>query len=124
MESLLEKTKHTPKSPEKLASAIRENLCVVIKISASWCGPCKNKHFLESYGKLKENYHQIPNIKFYELDIDKDSHLLDDKDYYDIIIDSVPTFLVSKNGNFTKKFEGIDHIDTINKYLQHAIKHG
>lgn len=117
MDKLLKKNSNKIDSAEKLAKLIKENTCVVIKISASWCGPCKNAEFLNNYHKLKDNYSSINDIKFVELDIDKDSEIIDNKDYYDITISSVPTFLISKKGNFTRKFEGTTHIQTINKYL-------
>lgn len=120
METLVEK-KQTLKTPEKLARVIKENTCVVLKISASWCGPCKNKRFLELYHRLKKNYADVDSIKFFELDVDDDSNLLDDKEYYDISVDSVPTFLIAKNGNFTKKYEGTDHLEAINKYLYESV---
>jgi thiol-disulfide isomerase/thioredoxin len=104
-------------SPKKLARLIKDNTCVVIKLSASWCGPCKNKSFLESYHKLKDNYSGTTMVKFIELDIDNDLDIIEDKNYYDIEVKVVPTFFISKNGNFTKKFEGLEHLQTINKYL-------
>jgi thiol-disulfide isomerase/thioredoxin len=116
--------KNTKKNlPEKVDSAItlakiiKNNNCVVIKISASWCGPCKNIKFLESYSKLKNNYTGVPDVKFVELDIDRDSWIIEDKINFDIDVNVVPTFFISKNGNFTRKFEGLEHLQTINKYL-------
>jgi thiol-disulfide isomerase/thioredoxin len=117
METSVNKNKVKVNSAEKLAKLIKENLCVVIKISASWCGPCKNKHFLELYDKLKDNYNGYDSIKFIELDIDADSDIIENKDYFDISIESVPTFYISKKGSFTKKYEGGTHLDSINKYL-------
>ena len=104
-------------SSKQLARLIKDNTCIIIKISAKWCGPCKNKDFLKSYHELKDNYSTITNIKFIELDIDDDSDIIDDKNYYNIEVLKVPTFFVSKNGNFTRKFEGGEHLQTINKYL-------
>jgi hypothetical protein len=43
---------------------IKKHTIVVIKISASWCGPCKNKKFLESYHKLKYIHSNNQDIKF------------------------------------------------------------
>ena len=113
-------TKKTYKidSPDQLAKIITENLCVVIKISACWCGPCKNKHFLEMYCRLKDNYKKFDSVKFIELDIDDDLDILEDNNYYDISVKSVPTFLIASNGNFIKKFEGgsdsiLESINTI-----------
>lgn len=109
-------------SSQKLARLIKENTCVVIKISASWCGPCKNKEFLANYHKLKDNYSGVSDIKFVELDIDANSDIIEDKNYYDIEVNSVPTFLISKNGCFTKKYEGTTHLQSINKYLYDCVE--
>jgi len=120
MEKILNKNKIN--SAESLAKTIKENTCVVIKISASWCGPCKNKQFLELYRELKENYSSFNDIKFVDLDVDANSDVLEDKNYFDISVDSVPTFLISKKGNFTRKYEGSGHLDLINKYLSDTVQ--
>ena len=105
-----------------LALIIKKNFVVIIKISASWCGPCKNKKFLESYHNLKTTYKQIDKIKFIELDIDNNNDVLNDTKYYNIEIGAVPTFLISKNGSFTKKYEGSGHIDKITEYINDVYK--
>lgn len=103
-------------SAKKLAEYIKNNHCVVIKISANWCGPCKNTKFLEMYNNMKNIYTNTNIIKFIELDIDDDSYIIDSKEYFDIIIDSVPTFLISTNGNFTRKYSGAN-LEPVNKFL-------
>ena len=107
---------------KELANMIKKNLLVIIKISASWCGPCKNKKFLESYNNLKLSYLDCDNIKFIELDIDEDKEIIEDDKYYDIEIDSVPTFLISKKGSFTRKYIGCGYLNEINEYLLEVIK--
>lgn len=109
-------------SSKDLALIIKKNFLVIIKISASWCGPCKNKKFLESYHNLKTTYKQIDKIKFIELDIDNNNDVLNDTKYYNIEIGAVPTFLISKNGIFTKKYEGSGHIDKISEYINDVYK--
>jgi len=108
-------------SAVELANLIKENVYVVIKISASWCGPCKNEKFLNNYNKLKNNYISINSIKFIEFDVDLHLDIIKDKKYYDIEISSVPTFIVTKNGHFTRKFEGCNHLQQINEYLYNNI---
>ncbi len=108
-------------SSKDLAITIKKNLLVIIKISATWCGPCKNKKFLESYHKLRSSFSKYNNIKFVELDIDKDNEIIENKKYYDIEIDSVPTFLIAKNGSFTKKYVGGGYLNEINEYLLETI---
>lgn len=109
-------------SPKDLALTIKKNLMVVIKITASWCGPCKNQVFLESYQNLKSKYLSKQNIKFVELDIDSDSDILEDEEYYKIKIDSIPTFLISSNGSFTKKFMGTGFLINIDEYITDTIR--
>lgn len=110
------------KNSKDLALMIKSKSMVIIKISASWCGPCKNKKFLESYHKLKSNFSYIDSVKFIELDVDEDCDIITNKKYYDIDIDSVPTFLISKNGSFTKKYIGCGFLNEINDYLSDNTK--
>jgi thiol-disulfide isomerase/thioredoxin len=112
-----EHVKNRINTDKDLAIAIKKHTIVVIKISASWCGPCKNIKFLESYHKLKSIYSNNFNIKFIELDIDEDVHIIESKKYYDIDVNSVPSFLITKNGSFTKKYIGCGYLDDINEYI-------
>ncbi len=105
-----------------LALMIKKYQIVLIKISASWCGPCNNKKFIEDYHKLKQIYSQSPSIKFIELDIDDDNAMIEDKKYYNIDIDSVPTFLITNNGNFTKKYVGGGYLNDIFNYIKETLK--
>ena len=107
-------------SAKKLAKYIQNNKIVIMKISATWCGPCKNKVFLESYNNLKKKFNK-KNIKFIEIDLDNDSELIENKDFYDIEIKSVPTFLISKDSSFTRKFMGINNLELIDEYISHSI---
>ena len=109
------------KSSKDLAMAIKKNLLVIIKISATWCGPCKNKKFLESYHNLKSSFLNNPNIKFVELDVDDDCEIIGNKKYYDLEIDSVPTFLIAKDGSFIKKYVGGGFLKDINEYLLEVV---
>lgn len=109
-------------SAGKLARLIKNNTCVIIKISASWCGPCKNQEFLKNYYKLKTFYKDYQNVKFIELDVDSNSDILDNKKYYDIEVNSVPTFLVSINGSFVHKLEGTNYLTYINQVVNEALQ--
>jgi thiol-disulfide isomerase/thioredoxin len=110
-----------PTTPKELAIMIKQTPIVVIKISASWCGPCQNKKFLESYHKLKTSYLQNQNVKFIELDVDNDTDIIEDNKYYNIEVKAVPTFLISKNGSFIRKFEGGGFLNEIDEYIYNAI---
>lgn len=106
---------NTIETSKDLALAIKSNTVVVIKFSARWCGPCKDKMFLSKYSELKKAFDSVPNIKFVELDIDADADIIESKEYYDIEIDSVPTFMLASNGNFTNKWSGANCLDQIYK---------
>lgn len=107
----------TPKTPKDFAIMIKQTPVVVIKMSASWCGPCKNKKFLEAYYKLKSSYVENKNVKFIELDVDDDADIIEDSKYYNIEVNAVPTFLISKNGSFIRKYEGGGYLNEINECI-------
>ena len=46
--------KEKVRTPEQLAIQIKTNKVVVIKISASWCGPCKNKQFFRHFNNSRQ----------------------------------------------------------------------
>lgn len=108
-------------SSKDLALLIKQNYIVVIKISASWCGPCKNKKFLHDYHQIKSKYENMSGVKFVELDVDDDSDIIEDTKYYKIDIDSVPTFLISKKGSFTRKYIGCGYFEQIDEYLNEKL---
>ena len=105
-----------------LAIMIKKNFIVIIKITAEECGICKDKIFIESYNKLKLYYSNNPNIKFVELDINNDLEILHDKKYYHITNDYVPSFLITKNGSFIKKYIGANYFHDINNYILETLK--
>lgn len=110
-----------PETPKDFAIMIKQTPIVVIKMSASWCGPCKNKKFLEAYYKLKTSYAENKNVRFIELDVDDDSDIIGDSKYYNIEVNAVPTFLISKNGSFIRKFEGGGYLNEINEFIYNNI---
>lgn len=89
------------KNSEELNKFILENDCVVVKISAKWCGPCKDATFLENYHKLKDTV-KLLNCKFIELDLNDNSNLINDTEFYDFDVEAVPTLLVFKHKLFSK----------------------
>ena len=108
--------KNTINSAKELAELIKKNQLVIIKFSARWCGPCKDKLFLESYSKLKNRY-QNDKIKFIELDVDLDSKIINDQTYYEINIDSIPFFMVCHKGNFINEFKGGGCLSSIEEII-------
>ena len=104
--------------PLDLVNLITNTLCLVVKFSANWCGPCKSKQFKESYNNLKEKYSDQSNIiKFIELDIDEFEELIASKEYYDLQVESIPYLKITYNGAWAKDFKGTSCIDEIDGIL-------
>jgi thiol-disulfide isomerase/thioredoxin len=104
--------------PLDLVNIVNEKLCVVIRLSASWCGPCKSKEFKENYNSLKEKFSKSSNIiKFIELDIEEFEDLINDKEYYDINVKTIPYFKLSYKGSWGKDFSGTSCIPEIDEAL-------
>jgi thiol-disulfide isomerase/thioredoxin len=86
-----------------LANIITSNKYVILKFSASWCGPCQNKDFKSRYELFKSNKR---NIIFFEFDIDDDKEIIDCKEYYDFNIKSIPHFKMCYNGSVVREYNG------------------
>jgi thiol-disulfide isomerase/thioredoxin len=122
----MELTSHTFE-PLDLVSLVTNTPCVVIKFHAVWCGPCKSEEFKENYNNLKNKYKMHPNVvKFIELDIDEFEELINNKEYYDIEVKTIPHFKLTYNGVWAKNFNGqtcIGDIDlTLNKVIDKYYK--
>ena len=104
--------------PLDLVNLISNTLCVVIKCSSTWCKPCQGKEFKENYRLLKEKYANASNIiKFIELDIEEFEDLINDKEYYDINVKTIPYFKLSYKGSWGKDFSGTSCIPEIDEAL-------
>lgn len=89
----------------------------IIKLSATWCQPCKN--YKITFDKVKE-MEEFKNIEFQEIDIENDE--TSDEIVEKFQIKSVPTtLLLDKNDEIIYKIMGnvpqIDLINTINRAL-------
>jgi thioredoxin-like negative regulator of GroEL len=94
-------------STVELLQLLEKYQCIVIKFSASWCKPCKNKNFLEAYYKLKNEFNSYHNVLFLELDIDEHETIIEQ-----FKISAVPTIKVF---SFRKQFSEYTGIDELNK---------
>jgi thioredoxin 1 len=75
-----------------------ENKIKLMYFTASWCGPCRMmKPILDNF--IDKNSDKISLTK---IDIDSDRQTA-----INFQINSVPTFLVFKNGNLTNRFNGM-----------------
>jgi len=72
---------------------------VVIDLSASWCGPCKQ--IAPAYAKMAEMYKDL--VTFVHVDVEEPD-LMDEEDFQDVR--GVPTFKFFKNGKMLDQFSG------------------
>ncbi len=109
-------------TPKDLAKCIKNTKCVVLKFSATWCGPCQNKEFKKRYHNVKDSFKGYSDIKFIEFDVDEDSELVNDTQYYDFSVSSIPHFKICYDGNIVKDFTGGGHLDDINEIVSAVVK--
>jgi len=109
--------------PKDMAILIKNTKCVIIKFSASWCGPCQNEQFKHNYEQLKigsQKYNDF--IQFIELDVDDHDDIVSSTKYYDFKISSIPHFKFCFDGNIIKEYNGIhcleDILENINKVIE------
>lgn len=67
----------------------------VVDFYANWCGPCK------MFGPIFEEVSENSDINFIKLDVDKANEIARE---YKVM--SIPTIIVFKNGNETKRYTG------------------
>ena len=112
-----------PTTPQQLLTIMTDTKCLILKFSASWCGPCKNKVFLEAYHKLKEQYLTNSNVKFIELDVDNDDQLINETKLYNFNIGSIPTIKIYHDGALLNEYLGTDKIDKVESDIKTIIDH-
>ena len=111
-----------PQTPEKLLSIINNTKCIVLKFSASWCGPCKNKTFLQSYYDLKEQYKSNSDVVFLEFDLDNDENLVNDVGL-NFKIKSIPAIKIYNKGKLLNEYIGTNYLHKVNLDIQTVINH-
>eukprot|EP00920_Eleutheroschizon_duboscqi_P033298 GHVT01080250.1.p1 GENE.GHVT01080250.1~~GHVT01080250.1.p1 ORF type:complete len:165 (+),score=25.26 GHVT01080250.1:336-830(+) len=82
---------------------------VVVQYSASWCGPCRQ--ISPQVAKLSD---ELDDVKFVYVDIDM-PHVQALVEKYDI--ESVPTFVLLRNGHRLKKLQGA-RLETLQDAIQ------
>lgn len=120
---MLEEITNETFEPLDFADLVTNTPCVVVKFTGSFCGPCKSKEFKQNYAILKNKFSDQENtIKFLELDIDEFEELIENKEYYDINVESVPYFKVSYNGAWIKDYKGTSCIQDIENLLNKVLE--
>ncbi len=78
---------------------------IILKIGASWCGPCQNPENVANYKKLEDNLNHL--IDFCEIDVTKIDEVFDDIYKHG---DKFPTYKL-----ISKSMENIENIKTLFK---------
>ena len=111
-----------PKTSEELLSIVNNTKCLVLKFSAKWCGPCKNKTFLESYHHLKDQYKNNSDVLFLEFDVDDDEDLVNDEQF-NFNITSIPAIKIYHKGKLLNEYQGTGFLNEINTDIQTVLQH-
>mmetsp|Transcript_1194 Transcript_1194/g.2879 ORF Transcript_1194/g.2879 Transcript_1194/m.2879 type:complete len:198 (-) Transcript_1194:380-973(-) len=85
---------------DRLSNSRSQNLALIVKFTASWCGPCKK--ISPVYKELCASVNAEKNVaKFVEIDVDE----LDDISAKALVA-AMPTFIVYKGGNEVGRLSG------------------
>ena len=91
----------------------------IIKLGATWCGPCKGYSYLHNL----EN--DIGSYKILDIDIDKDTEWINRLEELDIKIKSIPVILIFKQGIQFKRIDGlIQKEEFINLFSSKTVSNG
>ena len=101
-----------------IPSEIQEQDLVVLKITASWCGPCKRVQPI-----FAEECKKYENVCAYVLDTDLAQEGSDDeKKLLDALdVSALPTFIYFRNGIEVHRFAGSDEV-TLRKAFREFCK--
>lgn len=111
-----------PKNSTEMFKLMSKTKCLILKFSAKWCGPCKNKNFLEAYHNLANSYSKNSDIMFMELDVDLQDNLINESELYNFNISAVPTLLVYSYGNLMNEYTGTGCLDSVDFDIRRILK--
>lgn len=111
-----------PTTPKELVEFLKNTKCIVLKFSASWCGPCKNKTFLQNYHDLKHEFEKNQDVLFFEFDVDDNEDLVNEKKKYDFNIQAVPTIKIFHFSKQMNEYKGIPNMANIKKDINAILK--
>lgn len=87
---------------------INSNETVFVDFYATWCGPCKM--MAPVVEKLAE---EVQDVKFVKVDVDEEDDLA-----WQYNVNSIPTFIVFKNGKPVQKAIGYRDINQLKEMLK------
>jgi len=105
---------HECKSSQNLKKLIKNNNVVVVKLGATWCGPCKaiksdfDKLAVRTVENLKQLGESKPSIAFLSIDIDDTCHDNGMKWGDHLNCSGVPMFIIFSHGKTKNTFMGGD----------------
>jgi thioredoxin 1 len=86
--------------------------CSVVKFGAEWCAPCKRMATI-----IKKVLSEFENVKLQEVDVDDDPVAA--KDYK---IRSVPTVILTRDGQEVNRLVGLTQTEALRKALRDLVK--
>lgn len=110
-----------PKNSTEMFKLMSKTKCLILKFSAKWCGPCKNKNFLKEYHNLTDSYSKNSDVMFMELDVDSQDNLISETELYNFKISAVPTLLVYSYGNLMNEYTGTGCLKSVNLDIERIL---